>query len=277
MVAAHSDRVNAQGATAPGDGMTKGNRAEAGSGARTVDIEPWLATSVGQELLATERALLIDELATLFGYHVLQLGSFTAPGLLETSRIPHRVVLAPESYAQSSGASAVACAPDALPIAADSVDVVLLPHVLEFAADPHQILRECERVLIGEGHLIVLGFNPLSFWGLWRLARYWRGRPPWTGRFITPLRLRDWMQLLGFEVLRVQHYCFRPPFSHPGLARRLRVMERLGQTCWPAFGGAYLVVGRKRLVHLMRLKAPWRTRRVLAPGLVEPSIRSRGM
>ncbi len=58
----------------------------------------------------------------------------------------------------------------------DSIDLVFLPHTLEFSADPHQVLRETERVLIPEGRVIILGFNPLSSLGLWRLFRRRGGR-----------------------------------------------------------------------------------------------------
>jgi ubiquinone/menaquinone biosynthesis C-methylase UbiE len=40
-----------------------------------------------------------------------------------------------------------------LPLAANSIDLVVMPHTLEFAPDPHQMLREVERVLVPEGQV----------------------------------------------------------------------------------------------------------------------------
>jgi ubiquinone/menaquinone biosynthesis C-methylase UbiE len=55
---------------------------------------------------------------------------------------------------------------DALPFDSASLDLVVLPHTLELASDPHQTLREVERVLVPEGRVVIVGFNPASLWGL---------------------------------------------------------------------------------------------------------------
>ena len=68
-----------------------------------------------------------------------------------------------------------------LPFATQSLDLVVMPHVLEFSAEPHQVLREVERVLIPEGQVIICGFNPISMWG----ARQSAGRM--TGAHFLPL------------------------------------------------------------------------------------------
>jgi ubiquinone/menaquinone biosynthesis C-methylase UbiE len=52
-----------------------------------------------------------------------------------------------------------------LPFAANSIDLAVMPHVLESHDNPHQILREVERILIPDGQLVITGFNPLSLWG----------------------------------------------------------------------------------------------------------------
>jgi SAM-dependent methyltransferase len=88
-----------------------------------------------------------------------------------------------------------------LPIQTESVDLVILPHILEFDAQRFQTMREVERVLKPEGDLIVLSLNPWSLWlrtqYLWdrKLADSW-----WQGHFISRSRLLDWLKLLNFEV-----------------------------------------------------------------------------
>jgi SAM-dependent methyltransferase len=166
------------------------------------------------------------------------------------------------------------CVDDALPVQADSVDVLVLPHVLEFARSPHAVLREAERILIPEGHLAILGFNPWSWYGLWRRAAGWRGRLPWRGRFVGMTRLRDWLTLLGFEIERCEKLSFRPPLSRPPLHARLEIMERLGQHFWPVLGNVYFVLARKRVVAIRPVRARWaRQRRLPAGGVIEPTTR----
>src|SRR3569623_2598537 len=100
---------------------------------------------------------------------------------------------------------------EAAPIGSDSVDVVLLHPTLEFAADPHLILREVERMLIAAGHVVIVAFTPWSFWGVWRLARRRGGRPPWSGRCLGLSRIRDRLGLLGFAIVEARPLFFRPP------------------------------------------------------------------
>ncbi|MCC6716150.1 MAG: methyltransferase domain-containing protein, partial [Gammaproteobacteria bacterium] len=166
----------------------------------------------------------------------------------------------------------VLCAASALPIAADSVDVVLLPFVLEFEQEPHDVLREVERVLIGEGHVVIIGFNPLGCWGLWRLLLWWRDNVPWSGRFLRIGRLKDWLKLLGFEVTHTSRAFFRPPLNSARLLRNLGLLELLGRKLLPMFGGCYVIVARKRLQRLIPIRTQWRARRrLIAAGVVEPT------
>jgi SAM-dependent methyltransferase len=164
------------------------------------------------------------------------------------------------------------CATD-LPIATDSLDVVLLPHVLEFADDPHQVLREIDRVLMPEGHVVIFGFNPYSMWGLRRMLTGWRKQPPWCGHFFSQYRIRDWLALLGFEAVQSRHYFFRPPVQHHATMEHLQFVEGLGHY-WPVLGGAYLVVARKRVTTLTPIRPRWKPKGRLVPGSVaEPSLR----
>lgn len=115
-------------------------------------------------LLEEERVCLEQLVHRYFGYYMLQIGSIGGelPSLVP-GRLHSRIMVAPERPALSSSCW-IQGAPDRLPVASDSVDVVLLLHTLDFYPDPHQTLREVERVLIPEGRLIVVGFNPWSLW-----------------------------------------------------------------------------------------------------------------
>jgi len=160
--------------------------------------------------------------------------------------------------------------PSYLPFAADSVDVVLLPHSLERMAEPEKVLREAERVLHGEGHVLVLGFHPFGPWGI---RRYFGMRPVWGGRFLSLWRLKIWLRVLGFELVEVRQLLFRPPFKSRNLLHRCAFLDRLG---WRVSAGAYMVVAKKRVFGMTPLRKQ-RSRRQPAFGSVaKPTTRSMG-
>jgi len=235
---------------------------------------PWFDSGAGRYLLAQEQLHVWRVLPDLFGYHIVQIGSCGSSGLLDASRISHKIVLRLHGSLDADSGIALTCFPESLPFAADSIDVVVLPHVLEFTPSPHRVLREVERILIGEGHLVLLGFNPWSLWGLWRLVLGWREDPPWCGQYYALARLRDWLALLDFDLVHVDRFFFRPPLRSAAVMERLQVLEQLGRYLWPFFGGAYLVVARKRVAPLTPSRLRWRARPgMVAAGVAEPSMR----
>ncbi len=190
----------------------------------------------------------------VFGYRAVQAG---LPGIdfLRGNRIPFRFALALEP------GGALAADPMQLPLANQSVDLIVLPHALEAAADPHLVLREAERVLIPEGQLVISGFNTLSLWRLRQVFAKREAGAPWDARFIGLLRLKDWLHLLGFELNGGRFGRYAPPFANPQWLSRFAFMEKAGERWWPIAGGAYVVRAVKR-VHGMRMITPaWRKER----------------
>ncbi len=224
-------------------------------------LQNWFASEQSALLLEEEGKKLSQRLHPLFGYHILQVGNIGSRKFLDGSKISHKLIanLVPDEDIELD--SDFCCDCNNLPVAPGSIDVIVLPHVLEFEANPHQVLRESERALIGEGHVVVLGFNPLSLWGLWRLLLVWSGKPPWQGHYIGVTRIKDWLKLLDFEIIKIEHFYFRPPLRSLRLLQKLKFMEQLGSYCWPWFGGAYLLISRKRVVPLTPIKLQWRARR----------------
>ena len=137
------------------------------------------------------------------------------------------------------------------------------------------MLREADRILIPEGRLIILGFNPWSLWGLWRIFRRRSGRVPWCGRFLSLGRVTDWLSLLGFDVETIGSLMFRPPLRHKGLMNRFAIMERLGAHWWPIMSGVYLLVAVKRVSTLTPLKPGWKLPTSSLGGrAIEPTTRN---
>jgi SAM-dependent methyltransferase len=224
-------------------------------------LDTWLQTPQGRYVMAWEQARVDAMLADVFGYNALQLG-LPQLDLLGRNRIPLRQIVG------NSGAVDVLCDFRQLPFAAQSIDLVVMPHILEFHDDPHQILREVERVLIPDGQLLIVGFNPLSLWGLQRRLGRRNDSFPWNGDYISVLRLKDWLQLLGFEVDRGNFGCYLPPYEQECWLRRWHFMEAAGDRWWGFAGAVYLLRAIKR-VHGMRLILPdWKRSQVPGKALV---------
>ena len=247
-----------------------------------IDLTDWLKTPAGCYVLQWEQTHLDTAVADLFGFHALQLG---LPELdaLRSNRMPHRWVATDHAAASPPvdtappapprTAIALHCDFDALPFDSNSLDLVVLPHALELARDPHLALREVERVLVPEGRVVVVGFNPASLWGLRQRLGHWRRRltmrsaPPLflpsAGEFMRYRRLRDWLRLLSFEVEAGRFGCYRPPVASNKWLTRFEWMERAGERWWPVFGAVYFVVAVKR-VRGMRLVGLVRAQRKTA-------------
>jgi SAM-dependent methyltransferase len=217
----------------------------------------WWRTPLGMHLLAQEQDLLDPVVQDVFGYHAVQVG-MPDVDLLRESRIQRRGIVATGTGAM--GAVDVLARPDQLPFADRSVDLLLLPHILEFAGNPHAVLREANRLLMPEGRLIVLGFNPYSLWG----ARHFAGGGyPWAGRFIPVPRLHDWLQLLDLETRGGRYTAYVPPLRNPAARARWAFMEKAGDRWWPMAGGVYMLQAVKR-VRGLRVLQPQATRRAVA-------------
>jgi SAM-dependent methyltransferase len=232
----------------------------------TLTLQDWFQTPLGQYLLEKERDYLDDVTPDIFGFHALQVG---LPGfdLLRENRITHRMRVAtngePDLYAKGHE----------LPFATQSIDLVLMPHVLEFADEPHAILREVDRVMMPEGRLVIVGFNPWSLWGLRSALGFSRNEHPWNGRFVSLLRVKDWLALLGFDVNAGRLIGYAPPFDREKLRRRFGFMEPAGDRWWAVGGAVYMLQAIKR-VRGMRLITPaWQEKDAREKALVAAAKR----
>lgn len=208
-------------------------------------LDQWLETPVGQYLLEREYAWFDQSVGDVFGYHAIQLG-LSCRDFLRTSRMQLKV----------RGGVDVAVDIFNLPFDTGSIDLAVLPHLLEFSGNPHQVLREVERVMRPEGRIMLSGFNPFSFWGIRRLATR-SVSAPWSGNFISLTRLKDWLALLGFEVAAGKLCCYIPPFDQEKWLNRFAFMEKAGDRWWPISGGVYCLVAIKRVKGVRLIMPNW--------------------
>jgi SAM-dependent methyltransferase len=245
----------------------------------SIGLGDWLATPAGEYLLDWEQRYVDVAVADVFGFHAVQLG---LPELdaLRTNRMPHRwladdqgsrVVESSAFTEKESNRVGLSCDFDALPFDSNSLDLVVLPHALELARDPHRALREVERVLMPEGRVVIIGFNPASLWGMRQQTGHARRRLglganlptylPGGGEFIAYRRLRDWLRLLSFEVEAGRFGCYRPPMTSQKWLSRFNWMDAAGDRWWPVLGAVYAITAVKR-VRGMRLVGLARAQRV---------------
>jgi SAM-dependent methyltransferase len=218
-----------------------------------ITLGDWFDTSAGTYVREWEQARLDILTADIFGFNAVQIG-LPQIDTLRANRMQHRWLS--DMCSPSTGKCAKLARPLSLvhdycdlPFATHSIDLVVLPHVLEFAAEPHQILREVDRVLIPEGQVIICGFNPASLWGIRQAFGRITGAHflPENGEFIGMRRMKDWLKLLSMETNRGHFGCYLPPSATKNASTRYSFMEKIGDRWWPFLGGVYIVQAIKRV------------------------------
>ena len=249
-------------------------------------LADWHRRMPGSLVLDSESRSLIPLVSDVFGYHLLIVGSRDYLSVIGAVRVQHCTWLmtpavpdpAPEAGATWPAArcSFVRGHVGAMPIASDSIDIVILPHVIEFEKDPCSALRESERVLVPEGHVIVAGYNALGPMGVRRLLH--RRGVPWNGRFYTASRVRDWLSALGFDAVASEGCFFRPPISNARMLRYFQAFERVGPRFWPRLCGTWILVARKRIATATALRRFRRRRRnrIRQAGIAGSAMLGRG-
>lgn len=245
-----------------------------------VRLSEFLCSPAGRYVLDWEQRQLGAVVGDVFGYHAMQLGLPEMDALRE-NRMPLRFCAADRQLEVSRAAAdaphdgaddtrvAVINSYEELPFATHSIDLVVMPHILEFARDPHQVLREVERVLVPEGRVIITGFNPASLWGMRQFTTRLGASPflPREGRFITLPRVKDWLKLLSFDLSRGRFGCYAPSARSERWLHRWRFMEKAGDRWWPMLGAVYLLSAVKRVRGMRLIGAAWKRKEERVPQL----------
>lgn len=228
----------------------------------------WLGTPLGEQLVQQESRIVEEALDDIFGEHCLQLGLWGEPNLfLRHARTQRHWLI---DVGAAEGRDAVGKFHN-LPLQDDSVDCVILPHVLDYSDRPHEILREVDRVLTAHGHVIILGFKTGGLWGVRRLVPG-AGLPPGDLHLVPERSLRDWLKLLDMRIDGTLRYFFRwplPTFRGTTSSR----WEQRGQRWWPELAACYMLTAQKRVSPLTPVRPVWRHKPKVVVGLAEPTNR----
>ena len=224
-------------------------------------IENWCELFHGTELLAQTQSRISNHLPRCFGYNLLKLGNLSSAIDTTDSTIPHQINCAPSG----KNIGLVADIKE-LPLQKSVIDLCILTHELDFSSDPHQVLREIERVLTLDGTLIISGYNPLSYFGFKTLLK---AKAPQTARLFFPDRVIDWLHLLGFEIIQKQHFGLLS--SAPFKNKKNKVstfIENMGSRYCPALCSVYFIVAKKKSTPMTRIKSSFKFAKPILQGQV---------
>ena len=242
-------------------------------------LTEWFQSDLGTQVLQTEKAMVDRLLPSMFGYYLVQVGIGAPQQLADTSTIHSKLYICPERY-HSEHYQCVVSRQDEMAIATESVDVAILHHSLDFESEPHRVLREVTRTVIPGGKIVIIGFNPWSLWGMWRLFVKQGHRVPWSGNFISPYRLSDWLKVVDFHVDGCENIVHGLPTAHGKTNRFFAWLSYLGQRFWSQLGSVYVLVATKQVSTLTPIKPAFRTMRdslvnIPIAGIANPSTRKR--
>ncbi|WP_440876879.1 class I SAM-dependent methyltransferase [Thalassotalea sp. PLHSN55] len=195
-----------------------------------------------------------------FGYHLLKVGALSADVDCTLSPIKHQLTVS--SFSKKADVIADV---DDLPFLEHSVDVCLLSHTFEFSVDPHHVVREANRVLIPNGYLVITGYNPFSLAGLNKVVPYRRKQSPWNERFFSPMRVKDWLQLMGYEILTDQRTLHSSLVGKLGQGKLTSYCQNFASNYLPSLGSIYIIVAKKRVLPLTPIKPKWKLRPKFSP------------
>lgn len=216
----------------------------------------WLTQRLGKSLLEVEKEYLSLKLADRYGKHLLLIGVPQQNKLMECSVMSNRVLLSPLINKHRHN-KCIESEYYNLPINPGSIDLVILPHMLELLDNPRQLLLEACRVVKPEGLIMILGFNPISLWGL----KKWSAKNknmPWQGSFIHPNKVKNWLKLADFELVKQDMLLFRPPIANFAVFKKLTFLEWIGSKLYAPFGGVYILIAQAKTIPLIPIRLHWK-------------------
>lgn len=217
-------------------------------------LEGWFQTALGRSLLANQRHHIEQATKGFFGFHQAELGVSHRIPVGNLTHLGHKFYVLNE-WEKELPENSVVSSHDQIALEHDIADLVILHHTLDFSSDPHQALREASRILKPSGHIVIVGFNPVSSWGLRRLFSR-KQRAPWHCRFIAGSRVEDWLSLLDFKVGDSGYHFYAPPVNRQRLIDRFAVLDSILNTKVP-LGAYYVVVAQKQVGSRLRTANKW--------------------
>lgn len=223
-------------------------------------LDDWYQSPLGSALAEIEEEQLGQILPSLFGYSLLQIGVPTQHQWLSKSPVAHKIFMGSADYSPQE--ASIIADEHSLPFPEASLDLIFMPHTLEFSECPQEVIQQCAQVLLPEGHLLILAFNPFSLWGLKKL--FFKHKSfPWKGKFFSFTCLKKWLEMESFQICHYQSFFYRPPFETQKWLEKTLFLETLGKLIWPYPGGVYLVIARHKVAGITAIRPHLKLKEVI--------------
>lgn len=192
----------------------------------------------------------------IFGYYLVKIGSLSSQIELPTCTIKNQFSCAPHANKHNH----LCAKSSSLPFQNSSVDAFIVLGELDFAQDPHQIIREIDRAITANGRVVIAGFNPFSIAGVMKYLPINRKNILHQGRFFTASRIKDWLALLNFEIVQQENLVYSSLFMHKQFNSQSPV-QKFCKRYLPWFSSMYIIEARKREIPLTPIKPVWQVNR----------------
>ena len=206
----------------------------------------WFKSKTAKKLIEQEKIIVNKFIEDKFGYFAIQIGgAFT--DFLEHSRITKHLFNEGIFKNISFDASSI-------PISKESIDLIICPHFIEQGYNK-EMFDEFFRIIIPEGHLIIISFNPYSFAGIKNFFSF-SMRPPWNSKFISMSLIQKQLKESGFSISEAKIINYQPLCSNDNYFFNSN-LESIGDRWLPLFGNVFLIVAQKKVISLTPIKPKW--------------------
>ena len=135
-----------------------------------------------------------------------------------------------------------------LPLMSETIDVLLLQHALEFSRSPKAVLAEASRVVMPGGHILLCAFNPFGPMGMAKFSmQLCFGHAKYSFHNLRLGRVIDWLSLLNFHVMAVEHGAYNVPLNYPHWIDHDSRWEKVCQKARLPMGNFYMIHAIKRV------------------------------
>ena len=226
----------------------------------------WLSSKVGQSFLSLERKVL-KNLPGMHRQPIVLFGECEQRSLIDSFNL---IVTQTEPVEFKD--HVILTHFDALPLQPDSIEHIVLPHTLDFVATPNALLREMNIALRADGYVTIIGFNPLSLWGLRRFISF-RKKGPWAGKFRPIWQIKSWLDILNYDVILYKKHIHRLPCLKNKLFDKLACLEPIQKALFPFAGAIYVMVAKKKVFGVTPLRPRWKKiPKVLSRPAMKPTL-----
>lgn len=235
----------------------------------TESLSQWEQILTGEELKHIQNDIIRRKLKLSFGHHLVKLGHLSSALDTKPCLIKHQINVAPTEV--KPNVLGLISEFDQLSFLSNSIDIVLMNHELEFASDPHQVLREIHRVLMPNGNLVLSVFNPFSLFIFSKIWPFKTQSPIWNARLFSIARIKDWLVLLGFEIIEQEYCCYTSLMSK---TQTDNFLQKTIKKYLPKIGSVCVITARKREWPLTPIRARVRFNTAFQPVVSRASSNS---